>query len=260
MHKIAIIQTDMTCKNINSLETLNKACSSQLLNAQKEKEKMQKLYEEKITSLNNYINENIKQAKKEKENKSKNKEKEKIKEEELIKEKEQKEKELKEKEEIVPNLNSSFIFLPEMIPPENTYKIFMHCVKHFKYEEDIYKKYLEEEDLYTLRAFVEKMEKYLTLSLLKNKKAKKENKYKERKDKNNIIINNDKYDNYDNEDINEENISQKKQKVNNMNNTKPKYSNAKSKLPNNSENKTSNIYNNSNTFNKYKAAIMALKD
>ena len=260
MHKIAIIQTDMTCKNINSLETLNKACSSQLLNAQKEKEKMQKLYEEKITSLNNYINENIKQAKKEKENKSKNKEKEKIKEEELIKEKEQKEKELKEKEETVPNLNSSFIFLPEMIPPENTYKIFMHCVKHFKYEEDIYKKYLEEEDLYTLRAFVEKMEKYLTLSLLKNKKAKKENKYKERKDKNNIIINNDKYDNYDNEDINEENISQKKQKDNNMNITKPKYSNAKSKLPNNSENKISNIYNNSNTFNKYKAAIMALKD
>ena len=257
MHKIAIIQTDMTCKNINSLETLNKACSSQLLNAQKEKEKMQKLYEEKISSLNNYINENIKPAKKEKENKSKNKEKEKekIKEEELIKEKEQ-----KEKEDMIPNLNSSFIFLPEMIPPENTYKIFMHCVKHFKYEEDIYKKYLEEEDLYTLRSFVEKMEKYLTLSLLKNKKAKKENKYKERKDKNNIIINNDNFDIYDNEDMNEENISQKRQKDNNMYNTKQKFSNAKSKLPNNSENKKSNIYNNNNTFNKYKAAIMALKD
>ena len=257
MHKIAIIQTDMTCKNINSLETLNKACSSQLLNAQKEKEKMQKLYEEKISSLNNYINENIKPAKKEKENKSKNKEKkkEKIKEEEVIKEKEQ-----KEKEDMVPNLNSSFIFLPEMIPPENTYKIFMHCVKHFKYEEDIYKKYLEEEDLYTLRSFVEKMEKYLTLSLLKNKKAKKENKYKERKDKNNIIINNDNFDIYDNEDMNEENISQKRQKDNNMYNTKQKFSNAKSKLPNNSENKKSNIYNNNNTFNKYKAAIMALKD
>jgi hypothetical protein len=99
MHKIAIIQTDMTYKNINSLETLNRACSSQLLNAQREKEKMQKLYEEKITSLNNYINENIKPAKKEKENKLKNKEKEKIKEEE-IKEKELKEKELKKKKKM----------------------------------------------------------------------------------------------------------------------------------------------------------------
>ena len=254
MHKIAIIQTDMTYKNINSLETLNRACSSQLLNAQREKEKMQKLYEEKITSLNNYINENIKPAKKEKENKLKNKEKEKIKEEEEIKEKELKEKELKEKEENVPNLNSSFIFLPEMIPPENTYKIFMHCVKHFKYEEDIYKKYLEEEDLYTLRAFVEKMEKYLSLPLLKNKMLKKENKYKEKKDKNTIIIN---QDNYNNENINEEINLQKRLKDNNI---KQKFSNTNLKLSNNSENKISNIYNNNNTFNKYKAAIMALKD
>ena len=43
MHKIAIIQTDLTAKNISSIETLNKACSTQLLNSQKEKEKMQKL-------------------------------------------------------------------------------------------------------------------------------------------------------------------------------------------------------------------------
>ena len=258
MHKIAIIQTDMTCKNISSLETLNKACSSQLLNAQKEKEKMQKLYEDKISSLNNYINENIKPAKKEKEkNKSKNKDKEKMKEEEQIKEKEKEEK-------MVPDLNSSFIFLPEMIPPENTYKIFMHCVKHFKYEEEIYKKYLEEEDLYTLRAFVEKMEKYLTgatLPLLKHKKAKNENKYKERKDKNTITINHDRNDN-DIENLNEEIMLQKRLKENNnINlNNKNKFSNTKSKISNNSENKINNFYNNNNTFNKYKAAIMALKD
>ena len=37
MHKVGIVQTDMTFKNISSLETLNKACSTQLLNAQKEK-------------------------------------------------------------------------------------------------------------------------------------------------------------------------------------------------------------------------------
>ena len=48
-----------------------------------------------------------------------------------------------------------------MIPPENNYKIFMHCVKHFKYEEGIYKKYMEEDDLLILKAFVNKMEKYL---------------------------------------------------------------------------------------------------
>ena len=92
MHKIAIVQTDMTYKNINSIETLNKACSSQLLNSQREKEKMQKLYEDKIASLNSYINENIKPAKKEKEKNKINKNKEREKE----KEKEEKENKIKE--------------------------------------------------------------------------------------------------------------------------------------------------------------------
>ena len=250
MHKIAIVQTDMTYKNINSIETLNKACSSQLLNAQKEKEKMQKLYEEKITSLNNYINENIKPAKKEKEKNKNNK---------------NKEKEEKEKEDVFNNLNTSLIFLPEMIPPENTYKIFIHCVKHFKYEEDIYKKYLEEEDLYILKAFVEKMEKYLigaSLPLLKYKKSKKGNKSKEKKERN--TVNN----NYDNENIKAEISQPQKIKENNViHNVKQKFTNTKLKLSNNSENKVGsdenkkhNIYNNNNTFNKYKAAIMALKD
>ena len=250
MHKIGIVQTDMTYKNINSLETLNKACSSQLLNSQKEKEKMQKLYEEKITSLNNYINENIKPAKKEKEKNKINK---------------TKEKEEKEKEEVFNNLNTSLIFLPEMIPPENTYKIFMHCVKHFKYEEDIYKKYLEEEDLYILKSFVEKMEKYLigaSLPLLKNKKTKKISKNKDKKERNTININNDI------DDINNHILLQNKIKENNIiHNVKQKFTNTKLKLSNNSENKITNgenkrnnIYNNNNTFNKYKAAIMALKD
>ena len=58
----------------------------------------------------------------------------------------------------------------------------MHCVKHFKYEEEIYKKYLEEEDLFTLKAFVEKMEKYLidaSLPFEKNKKIKKKERIKQ---------------------------------------------------------------------------------
>ena len=156
------------------------------------------------------------------------------------------------------NLNNSFIFLPEMIPPENTYKIFIHCVKHFKYEEDIYKKYLEEEDLYTLKAFVEKMEKYLigaSLPVLKYNKKRKNVKSKEK----NININNN---------ISSENSDQKKNKDNYIiYNDNQKLHKNKFKISSNSENKfkandniINPIYNNNNTFNKYKAAIMALKD
>ena len=255
MQKMASVQTDMTYKNINSIETLNKACSSQLLNSQREKEKMQKLYEDKITSLNNLINENIKAIKKEKE---KNSKKNKNKERNSSKEKKE-DNDLMKNEDIMPiNLNNSFIFLPEMIPPENTYKIFIHCVKHFKYEEDIYKKYLEEEDLYTLKAFVEKMEKYLigaSLPVLKYNKKRKNDKSKE-KNINNIKNN-----------IISENSEQKKNKENYIIYNEQKLSKNKFKVSSNSENKFKGneniinpIYNNNNTFNKYKAAIMALKD
>ena len=260
MHKVAMIQTDMTYKNINSIEALNKACSSQLLNSQREKEKMQKLYEEKISSLNDYINENIKLAKKEKNKKiSKNKENNnnnKIKDENLLKN--------KNDEDPSSNMENQFIFIPEMIPPENTYKIFMHCVKHFKYEEDIYKKYLEEEDLKILKNFVEKMEKYLietSLPVLKNnKKAKKEKSEKK------IIIDDSNSNNY--KYIKPENYTNKKYKENYRNtNGKMKPLNAKLKISYNSENnidesesKKNSVYNNNNTFNKYKAAILALKD
>ena len=256
LHKIAIVQTDMTYKNINSIETLNKACSSQLLNSQREKEKMQKLYEDKIASLNNYINENIKK-------KEKNLKINKIKEKNInnnndVKNNINETKSVKSKEEVPINLNSSFIFMPEMIPPENTYKIFMHCVKHFKYEEEIYKKFLEEEDLYILKAFVEKMEKYLigtSLPVLKyNKKLKKE------KSKEKTININNEYIKPDNKQkIYKDNII--------INNFKNKVSNSKLKISSNSDNKiksidnkVNHVYNNNNTFNKYKAAIMALKD
>ena len=51
------------------------------------------------------------------------------------------------------------LFLPELIPPEQTYKIFIHCVKHFKYEETLYRKFMEEADIQYLKAFIVKMEK-----------------------------------------------------------------------------------------------------
>ena len=72
------------------------------------------------------------------------------------------------------NINSK-MFLPEMIPPENTYKIFLNCIKNFKYEEGIYQQYIVEDDIIILKKFVEKMEKYLigtSLPVLKAKKRK----------------------------------------------------------------------------------------
>ena len=119
--------------------------------------------------------------------------------------------------------------------------------------------------VYTLEAFVEKIEKYFigsSLPLLKNKKNKND-KSKEKKENKYFTINND----FNN--MNEEIILQKKLKQNNIiiSNNKQKLVDTKLKLSNNSENKIricenkkSNIYNNNNTFNKYKAAIMALKD
>ena len=117
---------------------------SQLLLSQKEKEKIRNQYEEKIIELNNYIKNNIEK------NKNKN---------------------------IMSTSNNSKMFLPEMIPPELTYKIFMNCIKNFKYEEGIYKKYIKEDDLYIMKSFVEKMEKYIMATSLPILKANKRKDY-----------------------------------------------------------------------------------
>ena len=127
MNKMAIIQTDITNKHMNNL-----------LHCLNEKENMKKKYENEISELNNYIK-NINNTEKiskldKNNNNSMNKSN---------------------------TNNKSKIFLPEMIPPENTYKIFINCIKNFKYEEGMYEKYIEEEDLLTLKKFVEKMEKFL---------------------------------------------------------------------------------------------------
>jgi hypothetical protein len=100
------------------------------------------------------------------------------------------------------------------------------------------------------------MEKYLigtSLPVLKNNK-----KLKKEKSKENNIINNNINNNYINNDnqqkLYKDNIKQK------LSNSKLKISsNSDNKIKNNN-NKVNNIYNNNNTFNKYKAAIMALKD
>ena len=139
--------TDLTIKNIYNLETINNEISNQLNIIEKDKQKLKLSYEQQITDLNNEINllklNNINNNTQDTKdilsttilNKS------------------------------TSNINVSINqFLPEMIPPEQTYKIFSHCIKHFKYEEEIYKEFMEEEDLIYLKNFVKKMEKFFKFS------------------------------------------------------------------------------------------------
>ena len=161
--------TDLTYKNIISLETLNEEYSNQLKTLEKDKNKIKKNYENQIEKLNKQIS------------LFKEKEEDTIKKNYITKinsfqilniEKIKNNKEEEKINELNNNnnnnnknsntniLNTSSAFLPEMIPPEQTYKIFVHCVKHFKYEEDLYKDYFEEEDILNLKHFVNKMEKY----------------------------------------------------------------------------------------------------
>lgn len=165
IHKIAECQTDLTEKNIDTLELLSKECSNQLSITQKDKENMQKLYEDKIKTLSQTIDEN----------------------KELITK--------LTKDGLNQSKTSSApptLLLPEMIPPEQTYKIFIHCVKHFKYEEELYKKFMEEADIKSLKSFVIKMEKYIvgTSMPLKKSEVPKKAKIAMGNNNNNIIINN----------------------------------------------------------------------
>ena len=135
-----------------------------------------------------------------------------------------------------------------MIPPENTYKIFMNCIKNFKYEEGIYQKFLKEDDLYILKNFVEKMEKYLIGTSLPVLKAVKRKDY---------IIHT--------KTNNNESNTQKKYKERILSGNKPMYFNINVKKRNTSDSKNSydrsnSVLNNNAIFNKYKAAIMSLKD
>ena len=217
-YKFACIQTDMSKEGINDLILFKN-----------ESETIQKQLEDKINNLNKVINNS--------ENKNKN-----IK---INNIKNNKENNISDKNS---NNNNSKIFLPEMIPPENTYKIFMNCIKNFKYEEAMYQKYIIEEDIINLKNFVEKMEKHLignTLPILKATK---------RKD---YIIHSK---------VNNESNIQKKYKERILSGIRPIYSNINTKKRNTSDSKnyyerSNSVINNNNViFNKYKASIMSLKD
>ncbi len=132
--KIQNCQTEINYLDLDKLELLNRKLSLQISEVDKENKELKQNLKEKIKLLS-----------------------------EIEKEKNQINTETNtiNSNNSTSQLNSSFLFLPEMIPPEQTYKIFIHCVKHFKYEEENYKKYMEEEDLQNLKYFVNKMEKYL---------------------------------------------------------------------------------------------------
>ena len=59
---------------------------------------------------------------------------------------EEKEKEYNERLKITNN-ESNKDYTPEMIPPEQTFKIFLHFVKHLPYEDILYKKYITKSDI-----------------------------------------------------------------------------------------------------------------
>ena len=220
-YKFASIQTDISKEGINNLILFKN-----------ENETIQKQLEDKINALNEFINNS---EKKNKNNNNKN----------IIK---------NNKENNSPNKNTNNIskmFLPEMIPPENTYKIFLNCIKNFKYEEGIYQKFIVEDDILTLKNFVEKMEKFIIGNSLPVLKATKRKDY---------IIHSK---------MNNESNIQKKYKERILSGIRPKYSNISIKKRNTSDSKNyyerSNSVINNNTlnniiFNKYKASIMSLKE
>ena len=218
--KFAFIQTDITNDGI-----------SELLSFKNEKEKIIKQYEEKINTLNNYIkNNNILTSRNNNKINNCN-----------IKNKEN------SPNKNVNNNSNPKIFLPEMIPPENTYKIFMNCIKNFKYEEGIYQKFMHEEDLYILKTFVEKMEKYLIGTSLPILKAVKRKDY---------IVHTK---------ANNESSTQKKYKERILSGNKPMYFNVNIKKRNTSDSKnywdrSNSVLNNNIIINKFKANIMSLKD
>ena len=61
----------------------------------------------------------------------------------------------------VDNIINSVNFIPEAISPENNYKIFIYSARQFKYEENIYNKYITKEDIKILKSFNENLKKYL---------------------------------------------------------------------------------------------------
>lgn len=59
------------------------------------------------------------------------------------------------------NLINSVNIMPEIISPENMYKIFIYCIKQFDHEKKIYNKFLNQEDLRILEKFEKKLNHYI---------------------------------------------------------------------------------------------------
>ena len=59
------------------------------------------------------------------------------------------------------NLINSVNIMPEIISPENMYKIFIYCIKQFDHEKKIYNKFLNQEDLKILEKFEKKLNHYI---------------------------------------------------------------------------------------------------
>ena len=223
--KFACIQTDISKEKINDLILFKS-----------KNEIIQKQLEDKINTLNELINNS--------ENKNKNNDNLTNKNISLNKIKSN-----KESDNPINNThNNSKIFLPEMIPPENTYKIFMNCIKNFKYEEGIYQKFIVEDDIISLKNFVEKMEKNLIGTSLPVLKATKRKDYIIRGKINEQLKNINKY-----------------KETTILSSTRKKYSNINNKKRNTSDSKnyyerSNSVINNNIIFNKYKASIMSLNE
>jgi hypothetical protein len=76
------------------------------------------------------------------------------------KEKEEKENEFNEKLTKLKNENENIRidYTPEMIPPEETFKIFLHFIKHLQYEGGMYKKYISKGDIKNIKQFLQKVD------------------------------------------------------------------------------------------------------
>lgn len=219
--------------------------SSELSPSKKEKvkEKEQKNFDEKLDILHKYIFYKIK-AKAKNTNNNTN----------IISNNDNKEnkenKDNREIREIKDNKgnkeNKNINFFPELISPENTYKIFMNCIKNFKYEENIYKKFLNLKDLSYIKRFIKKMEKSLNedslplpMSAIKSSYFHRNNTSSNNvKEKRKDFSMDDKVNKIMNTSLNSRTLSGKKQPDQRI---------------------SSRIGDNSQIFKKYKEAIMNLK-
>jgi hypothetical protein len=74
--------------------------------------------------------------------------------------KEEREQEYQDKLKKLKKENESTMmdYTPEMIPPQQTFKIFLHFIKHLQYEDMLYKKYISRSDIKHIKLFLKKVD------------------------------------------------------------------------------------------------------